>query len=218
MENYMNENLILQIKDLNCGYGIEQIIKGFNLEVYAGERVAVTGKNGCGKSTLMKAIFQLCEINSGEIIFKNKLINGYSVDEVRKVGISWFMQKDSIYPNLTIFENIYLSILNNNKHIKNKVNDILNFFPDLKNKSKKNAGLLSGGQRQQLALAMLFAQDTSLWLIDEPTADLDNENSYNFIEKITEYSNISSDPKTIIFIEHRKEIINKLATKIINLK
>ena len=102
---------------------------------------------------------------------------------------------------------------------KIKTEEVISNFPDVGFWLKKSSGLLSGGQRQQLAMAMLFAQDADLWLLDEPTAGLDSEKSDLFLSRIQEFLGKNEEnTKTVIFIEHKALVINKLAKRIINLK
>jgi len=214
-----NSNIILEIQNLTCGYGGKPVVKNFNLQVNKGEVVAITGPNGSGKSTLLKAIYQLCKIDAGDIQFKGNSLIGKSPEQVKGLGIAYFMQKNSIFTQLTVKENIFLSLNGMSSFEKNcKLNQISTSFPQISNWMNKPAGLLSGGQRQQLAMAMLLSQDARLWLLDEPTAGLDEVNSENFIHTIFEAKNDASldNNLTIIFIEHKLRVVEKLKSRVVN--
>ena len=215
-----NSNIILDINNLSCGYGGYPVIEDFNLQVRAGEVVAITGPNGCGKSTLLKAIYQLCLINKGSIAYKGELLIGKTPEKIKSIGIAYFMQKNAIFPQLTVKENLFLSLNGmSRQHKKLKTEEIISNIPDVGMWLQKPAGLLSGGQRQQLAMAMLFAQDADLWLLDEPTAGLDSQKSELFLSKIQEFLRKNEEnTKTVIFVEHKTLVINKLAKRIINFK
>lgn len=215
-----DSNIILDIQNLSCGYGGEPVVANFNLQVEKGDCIAITGPNGCGKSTLLRAIYQLCVINSGKISYNGHLLNGKTPEQVKKLGIAYFMQKNAVFSKLSIKENFFLSLNGTIKaDKKQKIEEMIALFPDLGKWLNKTAGLLSGGQRQQLSMAMLLSQDADLWLLDEFTAGLDNEKSETFLHLILEHSGKTSDnPKTIIFVEHKTNITNKLAKRIINLK
>lgn len=215
-----DSNIILDIQNLSCGYGSKPVVEDFNLQVTHGDCIAITGLNGCGKSTLLRAIYQLCIINSGTISYNNHLLNGKTPEEVKKLGIAYFMQKNSVFSKLSVKENFLLSLNGTSKtDKKQKIEEMIALFPDIGKWLNKTAGLLSGGQRQQLAMAMLLSQDADLWLLDEFTAGLDTEKSESFSEMILQHSGKTSDnPKTIIFVEHKANIINQLAKRIINLK
>lgn len=217
--NETNKNIILDIKNLSCGYGGKPVLKDFTLQVEKGDCIAITGPNGCGKSTLLRAIYQLNIINSGIIVYNGQLLNGKTPEQVKKLGISYFMQKNSVFSRLTVKENLLLSlngITNSNK--KQKIEEMISLFPDIGNLMNKTAGLLSGGQRQQLAMAMLLSQNADLWLLDEFTAGLDADKSKTFAELISQHSGkTSNNSKTIIFVEHKIHIINFLAKRIIKI-
>ena len=215
-----NSNIILDIQNLTCGYGGKPVVENFNLQINKGEVVAITGPNGCGKSTLLKAIYQLCKIEVGDIQFNGESLIGKSPEQVKGLGISYFMQKNAIFTQLTVKENIFLSLNGMNSSDKNcKLDQIATSFPQISKWINKPAGLLSGGQRQQLAMAMLISQNARLWLLDEPTAGLDEVNSENFIHTILEAKNdVGMDNNlTIILIEHRLKIVEKLTSRIVKI-
>lgn len=215
-----SSNIVLDIQNLYCGYGGKPVVEDFNLQVTQGDCIAITGPNGCGKSTLLRAIYQLCVINSGKITYNGHLLNGKTPEQVKKLGIAYFMQKNAVFSKLSVKENLFLTLNGTSTTDKRqKVEDMIALFPDIGKWMNKTAGLLSGGQRQQLSMAMLLSQDAELWLLDEPTAGLDSEKSEDFLQLILKHSGKTSDnPKTIIFVEHKTNIINKLGKRIINLK
>jgi len=195
------------------------VIEDYNLQVEKGDCIAITGPNGCGKSTLLRAIYQLCIINSGTISYNGELLNGKTPEQVKKLGVAYFMQKNAVFSKLSVKENLLLSFSGTSKTEKKQKNEeMIALFPDIGIWQNKTAGLLSGGQRQQLAMAMLLSQDADLWLLDEPTAGLDTVKSDYFLELMLQHSGKTSDnPKIIIFVEHKINIINQLAKRIINI-
>lgn len=207
-------NTVLNISNLTCGYGDKPIIKDFNLDLKRGEVVAITGPNGCGKSTLLKSIYQLCKIESGNIQYNGENLNGKTPEQIKGLGIAYFMQKNAIFTQLKVKENLILCFNGmSSRNIKIKLNQIATTFPHINDWMNKTAGLLSGGQRQQLAMAMLLSQNANLWLLDEPTTGLDNENTetlINSILKAKEYNDL-----TILLVEHKMTVVNKLATRIV---
>lgn len=215
-----DSNIILDIRNLSCGYGGKPVIADFNLQVARGDVVAITGPNGCGKSTLLKAIYQLCIINNGEIKYQGEPLTGKTPEKVRKLGIAWFMQKNAVFPRLSVKENLVLSLNGmSRQHKKVKEEEIIGNFPEIGAWLAKPAGLLSGGQRQQLALAMLFTQEADLWLLDEPTAGLDAEKIELFLSSVQQFlGKKMGNFKTIIFVEHKTQVIDALAKRIINFK
>ena len=210
-----SNDIILKIDNLNCGYGDKPVVDGFSLDVNKGDRIAITGPNGCGKSTLLRAIYQLCIINSGDILYKGISLQGKTPETIKKLGIAWFMQKNAIFSTLSVEENLRLAMNGLEFADRNlKLNEIIHQFPELANRINTTAGLLSGGQRQQLSFAMLLLQDADLWLLDEPTAGLDKNNTEFFVNTFENLiGKTRENSKTVIFVEHKTEIINHLATK-----
>lgn len=210
-----NTNIILDIQNLSCGYGGKPVIEDFNLQVKAGEVVAIIGPNGCGKSTLLKAIYQLCLINKGSILYNGESLIGKTPEKIKNLGIAYFMQKNSIFPQLSVKENLFLSLNGMSKQQKKiKTEELICNFPDLGSWRKKSSGLLSGGQRQQLAMVMLFAQDADLWLLDEPTAGVNPVH----IEQIKHgIRQMVDENKTILLIEHNMNFVRDVANRAANL-
>ncbi len=217
--NESNKDIILDIQNLSCGYGGKPVLEDFNLQVNLGDCIAITGPNGCGKSTLLRAIYQLCVINSGKISYNGQHLNGKTPEQVKKLGIAYFMQRNAIFAKLSVKENLLLSLNGTGKtDKKQKIEEMIALFPDIGTRLNKTAGLLSGGQRQQLSMAMLLSQDADLWLLDEPTAGLSRVNSEYFLELLLQHlGKTPESPKTFIIVEHKAKIINTLANKIINL-
>jgi len=207
-----NDN-ILEIRNLSAGYNGSLVLNNLNFDVDQGELVAIIGQNGCGKSTLLKSIFQLTPVNSGSIIFKEKDIMHMPTNNLLNLGISYFVQGGLIFSNLTVKEHLDLAT---RKKSKNNFDEIISYFPALKENFGKKAGNLSGGQRQNLSLSMLLAQQTSLWLLDEPVAGLDPkraETTTDFIERMNKERGIS-----ILLVEHNYEVAFKLAQKVCVIK
>jgi ABC-type branched-subunit amino acid transport system ATPase component len=207
------KDYILKIRNLSAGYNGSSVLENLNLDVEQGELLAIIGQNGCGKSTLLKTIFRLTPVNSGIIIFKGKNIMNMDSDFLIDTGISYFMQRGLIFPNLTVKEHLDLAMRNNTN---NNLEEIVNYFPEIKEYFKKKAGNLSGGQRQNLSLSMLLAQQTTFWLLDEPIAGLDPERARitsDFIGKMNEEKQIS-----IMLVEHNYDAAFKLAHKVCVIK
>lgn len=212
--NNDKSNIILDIKGLTAGYGGKPIIVDFNLQVISGDVVAITGPNGCGKSTLLKAIYQICKIISGDIIYKGESLIERTPEQIKGLGFAYFMQKNAIFSHLKVKENITLSLNGKSSiEMKTQMDQIVDIFPEISNWLNKTAGLLSGGQRQQLSLAMLLVQNADFWLLDEPTAGLDNDKTTMFVNTIN--NALIRKKTTVILVEHKTKVINELATKTI---
>lgn len=191
----LNKEIILRVEDLTVSYYKKEILTGLTLHLKAGEIVTLVGTNGSGKSTLLKTIIGLTKSNYGKIIFDGIDITGKKPNEIFNLGICFLMQGNLVFNNLTVIEHLKLVMKEKNKIIiEEKISNVWDTFPVLRNLIKKRAGLLSGGERQMLALSMLLMQDAKLWLLDEPSGGLAPQmvkRIIETIEKINEEKRIS---------------------------
>jgi len=182
---------MLEIKDLKAGYGGMEILHGVNLQVAAGEIVALIGPNGAGKSTVLKSIFGLTEISAGWIIFKDKDITRLKTYELIKTGISFVPQGRLVFASMTVLENLQMGayMINDREVVKRGIADIFKKFPILEEKKKQRAGNLSGGQQQMLAIARALIQNPQMLLLDEPSLGLSPKAMKEIFNKIIEIKN-----------------------------
>jgi len=161
---------VLKINNISAGYGSTTVINSFSFAINQGEILSITGRNGVGKSTLLKTIMGVIPIKSGNLFFQNEDISIKSSSDRSMLGISYVPQGREIFSSLSVEENILLPILVRNKiNLKIKLNEIYKLFPILE-KKKNNAGSsLSGGQQQQLAIARALVSDPKVILLDEPS-------------------------------------------------
>lgn len=164
----------MRVCDLLAGYGKLSIIHQISFEIGEGEIVSLIGPNGSGKSTLLKSIFGLTDIISGSIIFENQTITGMPPERVAKMGVGYVPQRENVFPNLSVRENLEIgaTTLKDSKIVKNEIAKIFELFPVLYEMGKKKARTLSGGQRQMLALGRALVLRPKMILLDEPTAAL----------------------------------------------
>ena len=185
---------VLEIKSLNTYYGESHILRDVDLTVNSGEMVCLIGRNGVGKTTLLKSLIGLLKPKKGEIIFNGNSIIRQEPHLRAKSGIGYVPQGREIIPYLTVEENLLIGLealpggLMKNKKIDNIVYEL---FPILKDFLSRKGGDLSGGQQQQLAIARTLLGKPKLLLLDEPTEGiqpnivLDIENAINQIIKNT---------------------------------
>jgi urea transport system ATP-binding protein len=162
---------MLKISDLNVYYGESHILRNVDLHVPAGKMVCLIGRNGVGKTTLMKSIIGLLKPRSGQIVFDGKIINEKSPDLRARMGIGYVPQGREIIPRLTVLENLLLGLeAGNADRNSNKIpSEIFELFPVLKTMLSRMGGDLSGGQQQQLAIARALMGNPRLLVLDEPT-------------------------------------------------
>jgi len=161
---------VLKINNISAGYGSTTVINSFSFAINQGEILLITGRNGVGKSTLLKSIMGVIPIKSGNLFFQNEDISTKSSSDRSMLGISYVPQGREIFSSLSVEENILLSILVRNKiHLKIKLNEIYKLFPILEEKKNNAGSSLSGGQQQQLAIARALVSDPKVILLDEPS-------------------------------------------------
>lgn len=156
---------MLQIKDLEAGYGELQVLQGVDVTVNSNEIVALIGPNGAGKSTILKSVFNIASVNSGKISFNGESLRNLKTFELLSKGISYVPQGKINFGDLTVRENLELGG-------NGSFDRVFATFPVLREKIDDLAYSLSGGQQQQLALGRALMQNPSLLLLDEPTLGL----------------------------------------------
>jgi urea transport system ATP-binding protein len=165
-------NSMLQVSGLNVYYGESHILRNVNLSVPEGEMVCLIGRNGVGKTTLLKAVVGLLPSQSGTIAFAGKPVTGISPDARARLGIGYVPQGREIIPRVTVKENLLLGLEASQGSGKGKQSipeEIFTLFPVLKSMLSRMGGDLSGGQQQQLAIARALMGRPQLLVLDEPT-------------------------------------------------
>ncbi|HDD64798.1 MAG TPA: ABC transporter ATP-binding protein [Firmicutes bacterium] len=164
---------MLKIENLKAGYGKREVLHGINLEIKGNFTYLLVGPNGAGKSTLLKTIAGFLRPEEGKIYFKGEDITFLSPAERSKRKIGYFFQGGEVFRNLTVKENLEIAGLSmERKELLSRIEVIYGLFPKLKKLENRRAGLLSGGERHQLALGMIFLKKPEFILLDEPSAGL----------------------------------------------
>jgi len=165
---------MLEIKNLVSGYGKLAIIQDVSFKVDAGDFVAIVGPNGSGKSTLVKSILGLTNIFEGTITFEGMNITNWKPEKIAKLKLGYVPQLGNVFPDLSVSENLELGgVTVRDERQKRKMRElVVELFPILKSRSGQRAGLLSGGERQMLAVGRALAAEPKLLILDEPTAAL----------------------------------------------
>jgi ABC-type branched-subunit amino acid transport system ATPase component len=156
------------------GYGKLAIIQDVSFNVDEGDFVAIVGPNGSGKSTLVKSILGLTNIFEGTITFEGKNITGWKPENIAKMKLGYVPQLGNVFPDLSVGENLELGgITVRDEGERRKLRErVVALFPILKSRSRQRAGLLSGGERQMLAVGRALVAEPKLLILDEPTAGL----------------------------------------------
>ena len=161
--------MLLEVNDVTVSYGQTPVLFGANLAVNQGEIACILGRNGVGKTTLLRSIIGLNKVMSGNIIFDIQNITRLPIFKRARAGIAYIPQGREIIPYLSVLDNLKLGLSAGNKKLTKIPHEIFEFFPMLKQHLNRQGGLLSGGQQQQLAIARGLMSDPKIMLLDEPT-------------------------------------------------
>jgi branched-chain amino acid transport system ATP-binding protein len=167
---------MLAIADLHAHYGASHIVQGVDLMVRAGEVVGVFGRNGVGKTTLLKTIAGWLRASRGEIRFDGKRIDGAAPDRICRLGVGFVPEDRRIFPGLTVEENLTLGFMQvprrGGADNRAALAEIYRRFPRLHERRRQHGTTLSGGEQQMLAIARVLVGEPSLLLVDEPSEGL----------------------------------------------
>lgn len=201
---------MLVIKNLNCFYDNIHALKDLSLEVKEGEIVSLIGSNGAGKTTTLLAVTGLIAQKNGIIEFEGKSILNIASHNIVKIGISLSPEGREVFPALTVEENLQLGAYTreSKKEIKESFEQVYRLFPRLKERMKQQAGTLSGGEQQMLAIARALMTKPKLLLLDEPSLGL----APNIVlEVFNLIKNINNEGITILLIEQNANMALKIS-------
>ncbi|MFY7112860.1 urea ABC transporter ATP-binding subunit UrtE [Enterobacter cloacae complex sp. SHL020] len=161
---------MLQVNELNQYYGGSHILRGVSFEAVTGEVTCLLGRNGVGKTTLLKCLMGLIPAKTGEVIWQGKKITHSRPHQRVQSGVAYVPQGREIFPRLTVEENLLLGLSRfSAREAKQVPDEIWQLFPVLKEMKHRRGGDLSGGQQQQLAIGRALASRPQLLILDEPT-------------------------------------------------
>ena len=161
---------MLQVNDLNQYYGGSHILRGLSFETTPGEITCLLGRNGVGKTTLLKCLMGIIPAKSGTLHWQGKLINHCKPHQRVQQGIAYVPQGREIFPRLTVEENLLMGLSRfSGSQAKSVPEEIYELFPVLREMKQRRGGDLSGGQQQQLAIGRALACRPQLLILDEPT-------------------------------------------------
>lgn len=207
----MRKEVLLSTIGLRAGYGGKPVLQGLDLTVREGEIVAVIGRNGVGKSTLMKSLIGLVPAMSGSIIYRGEDIQRLAAHKRARLGVGYVPQGRDVFPRLTVAENIAVGAMLKRAVTQGDRDRVLDYFPILKERWGQRAGTMSGGQQQQLAIGRVLIADPSLILLDEPSEGI-QPNIVQDIARIMVELNRATGV-TIVLVEQNIDMIRAMAQR-----
>jgi polar amino acid transport system ATP-binding protein len=211
-----NGETLIQVRDLKKSYGKNQILKGINLDIHAGEVVVIIGPSGCGKSTLLRSLNLLETPTSGSITFEGTEITDKSVDINkirRKIGMVF--QQQSLFPTMSVKKNImlapvYLKMMTEEEASK-KADELLKRL-GLSDKADVYPSKLSGGQQQRVGIVRALAMNPDVMLFDEPTSALDPEMVGEVLALMKDLANMGM---TMVIVTHEMRFAREVADRVL---
>lgn len=207
----MSASRLLEIDNIDASYGPIKALSGVSLHVNRGEIVTLIGSNGAGKSTLMMSLFSRPAIERGHIMFDGIEISKLPTHAISKLGISLVPEGRRIFPKMTVEENLVMGFIPaRHQAVDEDIERAYQMFPILKNRRKQNAGTMSGGEQQMLAISRALMSRPTLLLLDEPSLGLAPIIVQQIFATLTE---IAKTGTTIFLVEQNASKALKLANR-----
>ena len=199
----------LLVSNVHTHYGVSHVLHGAFLEVKQGDFATLLGRNGMGKTTLLRSIMGLTPASRGEITFINKRIEKLRPYQIYKLGMGYVPQGRHMFPHLTVLENLRTGLRDKRKKKSPILDNLYEQFPILFTKRNQYAGTLSGGQQQILAIARALAGEAKMLLLDEPTEGVQPsivDEILDYLVKINQKQGL-----TILLVEQNMELALSVA-------
>lgn len=165
----MSDDVLLSLEEIEVSYDESLILRGVNFEVPKNAVVSLLGRNGVGKTTTLKSVMGIVPVGSGVMTFGGQNLAGRNTERRSRAGLGYVPQGRDIFPNMSVWENLKVSISVHGKAAKDHLDEVYELFPVLAEMKDRKGGVLSGGQQQQLAIGRALLTNPSLLILDEPT-------------------------------------------------
>ena len=208
---------MLSVDDLETGYGKKQVLSGVSLEVQPGEIVALIGPNGAGKSTILKTVCGLLPAWRGQIRFDGASTNDSTPAKNVARGITFAPQGNRVFDELTVMENLEVGGFQlPRKELRGRIEQVLGMFPILRERARQDAGKLSGGEQQMLAVARALVPKPKLLMLDEPSLGLAPNIVGAVFEKIVQINQEAG--VTVLIVEQKVREVLRIAHRAYGLR
>jgi branched-chain amino acid transport system ATP-binding protein len=199
---------LLQVDDIHTYYGESHILEGVSLSVAAGEVIALIGRNGVGKTTTLRSVLQLTAPRSGSITYRGEELVGKRTHEVAELGVGWIPEERRVFSQLSVAENVRVATPKGGD-VDAALELAYETFPALSERRDADAGALSGGQQQMLAIARGLVGDNDVLLIDEPSEGL----APQIVADVAEAVQRAAEEATILLVEQNLPLAMDLADR-----
>ena len=203
---------VLSVEDLHTYYGEAHILQGVTVEVGEGEVVTLIGRNGAGKTTTLRSIMGIAPPRRGRVHFRGDDVTGLGPHEIARRGIAWVPEERRVLPNLTVMDNLRLGMLGGGvRDGAGPIDEVLSYFPRLRERIDSRGRFLSGGEQQMLAIGRALVARPGVMLVDEPTEGLAPILVQNLTEILAE---INRRGTTILLVEQTLEVALALSHRL----
>jgi urea ABC transporter ATP-binding protein UrtE len=202
--------MMLQVEALTGGYGDSRVLHGVDLEVAAGEVVALMGRNGMGKTTLLRRCMGLLPARAGTIRFDGADITHLATHQIARAGLGYVPQGREIFDDLSVADNLRLSLLGSTR--SGPTPALFDWFPILAERQSQRAGTLSGGEQQMLAIARALAPGPKLLLLDEPSEGIQPSLVHAIGEQLGAI--VAETGLTLLLVEQNVDLVTTLADRV----
>jgi branched-chain amino acid transport system ATP-binding protein len=211
LTNVSSPERIIDVAELWAGYGATPILQGVSMSVSRGEIVGVIGRNGVGKSTLMRCLIGLLQTWRGTISFMGQDVTALEADARARAGFGYIPQGRDVFPQMTVEENLQVGELIGGPGGTKLPELVYEYFPRLKERRRQAAGTMSGGEQQQLAIGRALIGNPSLMILDEPSEGIQPSIVQHICEALRSFRNELGT--TIIFVEQNLDTILAIAER-----
>lgn len=201
---------LLKVEAVTSGYGDMEVLHEISLHIDEREIVSIIGPNGAGKSTLLKTIFGLLKPTKGTVTFKESSITGLAPDRIVHLGMAYVPQVENVFPSLSVQENLEMGAFIRKDDFSERLGEVFDLFPLLRERRRQRVGKMSGGERQMVAMGRALMLDPELLMLDEPSAALAPKLAEMIFERITA---INESGVAILIVEQNAQASLKLADR-----
>jgi urea ABC transporter ATP-binding protein UrtE len=202
---------MLELKDLQAGYGAVPVLRKLSFEVKRGETLVLLGRNGVGKTTLLRSIMGLLPLSSGSVALSGVDITRWAPHEIARHGVAYVPQGRGIFPKLTVEENLLTGLRGRRDGRKDIPKEVFDYFPILRERLQQRGGTFSGGQQQILAIARALCGQPDVLLLDEPSEGIQPSIVQQIGDLIGQFNRDLG--LTVLLVEQNLELVRRTCSR-----